>query len=177
MREQEDTKQSSQPNERNVLKPKVLHVSRPDEVIFVGNTMQAFGTFLSKEDEIEFMVEPDKVFLRMVIRRRMEEVDDSVTFEVVQLTGGLGGLRVNKASLPVSEVLETPRADEKQGLDSGDDICVDVYASDHDSYEMAGLYDRMWQTAEGLEHWKLEVDERMKASYVQGAMGLPNDTR
>ena len=50
--------------------------------------MQAFGTFLSKGDEMEFMVEPCKVFLRMVIRRRMEEVDDSVTFEVVQLWEG-----------------------------------------------------------------------------------------
>ena len=101
---------------------------------------------------------------------------------MVQLTGRLGGLRLKKASPPVSEVLETQRADETQGRDSVDDICVDVYASDHDSDELEGLYDRMWRTAEGLEHWKLEVDERIKAGWdypmIQEQLGFgPVDVR
>ena len=49
---------------------------------------------------------------------------------------------------------------------SGEDIYVDVHASVHDSDELEGQYDRMWRTAEGLEHWKLEVDERMKAGWT-----------
>jgi hypothetical protein len=177
VRQREGTQHRSQPNERNGQKPKILHVARrPHEDIFVENTMKAFGMFLSKDDEMEFMVEPCRLFLRMVIRRRMEEVDDSVTFEMVQLTGKLGGLKVKKAPLPVSEVLETPRADEKQGRVSVEDTCVDVYASDHDSDELEDLYDRMWRTAEGLEHWKLEVDERIKAGWdypmIQDELGV-----
>ena len=138
----------------------VLHVACPNEAIFVEDTMKAFGVFLPNDDEMEFNVEPCKSYLRLVIRRRMEEVDDSVTIEQGQQAGRLRGMKVKKAPLPESEVRETQRAVEKQGRGFGD-TCADVYASDSDE----GLYDWMWRTAEGLQHWKLEVKERLKVGW------------
>ena len=80
------------------------------------------------------------------------------------------------ASLPVREALETSRADEKQGRDSGEDMCVDVNASDSD--ELEGLYrpDVADRGGPGATEAGSEVGERLKAGWdypmIQDELGF-----